>query len=271
MVGAMERHNISSTHFTILGLFTRKESAHLLFATISAIFLTTLLANGMMVFLIHTDSHLHTPMYFLLSHLSLIDMMYISTMVPKMLGRRTISFVGCTAPQFLYLTLVGVKFFLLGLMAYDLYMAFCHSLPYLVLMGCWVCWMIIACSWLGDSLDGFLLIPIIMRFPICGPWEIHHFFCEKPAVLYLACADTALYETVMYNVCVLYADASHSVLCGDHFLCLLPDHSPPHEFHGGQEEGLCHLLIPHAYCDPVLLGHHVHLHAATLLPHTSPG
>ncbi|XP_004841272.1 olfactory receptor 2T1 [Heterocephalus glaber] len=208
MVGATEGHNTSSTDFIFLGLFTREETSGLLFATISAIFLTSLLSNGIMIFLIHTDSHLHTPMYFLLSHLSLIDMMYISTIVPKMLvdymlGQRSISFVACTVQHFLYLTLVGAEFFLLGLMAYDRYVAICHPLRYPVLLSRRVCWMIIAGSWFGGSLDGFLLTPITMSFPFCGSREIHHFFCEAPAVLSLACADTALYEMVMYVCCVL--------------------------------------------------------------------
>ncbi|KFO18761.1 olfactory receptor 2T1 [Fukomys damarensis] len=229
MVGLMEGHNTSSTDFTFLGLFTREETSALLFATISAIFLTALLANGMMIFLIHTDSQLHTPMYFLLSHLSLIDMMYISTIVPKMLvdyvlGQRTISFVGCTAQHFLYLTLVGAEFFLLGLMAYDRYVAICHPLRYPVLMSRRVCWMIIAGSWFGGSLDGFLLTPITMSFPFCGSREIHHFFCEAPAVLSLACADTALYETVMYICCVLMLLIPFSVVIASYARILTTVH-----------------------------------------------
>ncbi|XP_069890178.1 olfactory receptor 2T1 [Dipodomys merriami] len=204
----MERQNISSTDFTFMGLFNREETSSLLFVIISVIFFTALVANGIMIFLINTDPRLHTPMYFLLSHLSFIDMMYISTIVPKMLidyllGQRTISFVGCTAQHFLYLTLVGAEFFLLGLMAYDRYVAICNPLRYPVLMSRRICWMIIAGSWFGGSLDGFLLTPITMSFPFCGSREINHFFCEAPAVLKLACADTALYETVMYVCCVL--------------------------------------------------------------------
>ncbi|XP_028616519.1 olfactory receptor 2T1 [Grammomys surdaster] len=204
----MEGYNTSSTDFTFMGLFNTEETSGLVFATISVIFLTALVANGIMIFLIHTDTHLHTPMYFLLSHLSFIDMMYISTIVPKMLvdyllGQRTISFVGCTAQHFLYLTLVGAEFFLLGLMAYDRYVAICNPLRYPVLMSRRICWIIIAGSWFGGSLDGFLLTPITMSFPFCSSREINHFFCEAPAVLKLACADTALYETVMYVCCVL--------------------------------------------------------------------
>ncbi|XP_007516520.1 olfactory receptor 2T1 [Erinaceus europaeus] len=225
----MERHNTSSTDFTFRGLFNSKNFSGFLFAIISVIFFTALMTNGAMIFLIRTDSRLHTPMYFLLSHLSFIDMMYISTIVPKMLvdyllGQSTISFVGCTAQHFLYLTLVGAEFFLLGLMAYDRYVAICNPLRYPVLMSRRVCWMIIAGSWFGGSLDGFLLTPITMSFPFCNSREINHFFCEAPAVLKLACADTALYETVMYVCCVLMLLIPFSVVIASYTRILTAVH-----------------------------------------------
>uniref|UniRef100_G3TW16 Olfactory receptor n=1 Tax=Loxodonta africana TaxID=9785 RepID=G3TW16_LOXAF len=214
----MEEYNTSSTEFTFMGLFGRKDTAGLLFAIVTVIFFTALMANGVMIFLIHTDSCLHTPMYFLLSHLSFIDMMYISTIVPKMLvdymlGQRTISFVGCTAQHFLYLTLVGAEFFLLGLMAYDRYVAICSPLRYPVLMSRKVCWMIIAGSWFGRSLDGFLLTPITMSFPFCNSREINHFFCE-----------TSLYETVMYVCCVLMLLIPFSVVIASYARILTTVH-----------------------------------------------
>ncbi|XDB52152.1 hypothetical protein AB1E18_005698 [Capra hircus] len=229
LMGSMEEYNTSSTDFTFLGLFNRKETSGLLFAIISIIFFTALMANGVMIFLIRTDSHLHTPMYFLLSHLSFIDMMYISTIVPKMLvdyllDQRTITFVGCTAQHFLYLTLVGAEFFLLGLMAYDRYVAICNPLRYPILMSRRVCWMIIAGSWFGGSLDGFLLTPITMSFPFCNSREINHFFCEAPAVLKLACTDTALYETVMYVCCVLMLLIPFSVVIASYAQILTTVH-----------------------------------------------
>ncbi|XP_014927784.1 olfactory receptor 2T1 [Acinonyx jubatus] len=228
-MGSMEVYNTSSTDFTLMGLFNKKDISGLLFAIVSIIFFTALMANGIMIFLIHTDSRLHTPMYFLLSHLSFIDMMYISTIVPKMLvdyllGQRTISFMGCTAQHFLYLTLVGAEFFLLGLMAYDRYVAICNPLRYPVLMSHQVCWMIIAGSWFGGFLDGFLLTPITMTFPFCNSREINHFFCEAPAVLSLACADTALYETVMYVCCVLMLLIPFSVVIASYAQILTTVH-----------------------------------------------
>ncbi|KAM5299898.1 uncharacterized protein ACOB6Z_009948 [Ctenodactylus gundi] len=225
----VEGHNMSSADFAFVGLFSGDGTAGLLFAVVSVIFFTALLANGTMVLLIHVDPRLHTPMYFLLSHLSLIDTMYISTIVPKMLanhllGQRTISFVGCTAQHFLYLTLVGAEFFLLGLMAYDRYVAICHPFRYPILMSRRVCWLIVAGSWFGGALDGFLLTPITMSLPFCGSREIQHYFCEAPAVLRLACADTALYETVMYVCCVLMLLVPFSVVTASYARILTAVH-----------------------------------------------
>ncbi|XP_040830858.1 olfactory receptor 2T6 [Ochotona curzoniae] len=193
--------------FILAGLFPQGGTAGLLFIVICAVFFTAMLANGIMVFLIHMDTQLHTPMYFLLSHLSLIDMMYISTIVPKMLvnylqGHGTISFVGCTAQFFLYMGFVGAEFFLLGLMAYDRYVAICNPLRYPVLMSRRVCWLILASSWSGGALDSFLLTPLTMRLPFCASHRINHFFCEAPTMLRLACGNKAAYERVMYVCCV---------------------------------------------------------------------
>uniref|UniRef100_A0A8D2H124 Olfactory receptor n=1 Tax=Urocitellus parryii TaxID=9999 RepID=A0A8D2H124_UROPR len=252
-------------------LFGTQETGGLLFAVVCVVFFTSLTANGVMVLLIRADARLHTPMYFLLSHLSLIDMLYISTIVPKMLvdylrGQRTISFAGCTAQHFLYLTLVGAEFFLLGLMAYDRYVAICSPLRYPVLMSRRVCWLIVAGSWLGGSLDGFLLTPITMSFPFCGSRDIDHFFCEAPAVLRLACADTALYETVMYACCVLMLLTPSSVVVASYARILAVVSSAE-----GRKKAFAtcssHMIVVTLFYG----GRHVHLHGAPGLPPASAG
>uniref|UniRef100_A0A8C5KSB9 Olfactory receptor 2T6-like n=2 Tax=Jaculus jaculus TaxID=51337 RepID=A0A8C5KSB9_JACJA len=127
----MDGNKSFPSDFTLVGLFTHGKASGVIFSVICVIFFMAMMANGVMIFLIHVDVHLHTPMYFLLSHLSFIDMMYISTIVPKMLtdylaGKKTISFAACTAQYFLYMGFVGAEFFLLGLMAYDRYVAICN-------------------------------------------------------------------------------------------------------------------------------------------------
>ncbi|XP_007955766.1 olfactory receptor 2T2 [Orycteropus afer afer] len=198
----------NSTDFILLGLITHPLFPGLIFAVVFSIFVVAVTANVVMILLIHVDSRLHTPMYFLLSQLSIMDTIYICITVPKMLQdllskEKTISFFGCAIQIFLYLTLIGGEFFLLGLMAYDRYVAVCNPLRYPLLMNRRICLFMVVGSWVGGSLDGFMLTPVTMSFPYCGSREINHFFCEIPAVLKLSCIDTSLYETLMYSCCVV--------------------------------------------------------------------
>ncbi|KAK7810408.1 hypothetical protein U0070_002972 [Myodes glareolus] len=204
----MESIYQNSTDFILLGLITHPTFPGLIFAVVFSIFVVAVTANLVMIMLIRVDSRLHTPMYFLLSQLSIMDTVYICITVPKMLQDllskdKTISFLGCALQIFLYLTLIGGEFFLLGLMAYDRFVAVCSPLRYPIIMSPRVCLLMVLGSWAGGSLDGFMLTPVTMSFPYCGSREINHFFCEIPAVLKLSCTDTSLYETLMYACCVL--------------------------------------------------------------------
>ncbi|XP_058389438.1 LOW QUALITY PROTEIN: olfactory receptor 2T6-like [Diceros bicornis minor] len=218
-----------ASDFTLTGLFNHNKASGFLFSIICGIIFMAMVANGVMIFLIHIDIHLHTPMYFLLSHLSFIDMMYVSTIVPKMLldylmCKRTISFISCTAQDFLYVGFVGVDFFLLGLMAYDCYRVICNPLHYPVLMSHQVCWMILASSWFGGALDSFLLTPITMSLPFCASHKRNHFFCEAPTMLRLTCGDKAIYEIVMYTCCVIMLLIPFSVVIASYGQILIMVH-----------------------------------------------
>ncbi|XP_071467872.1 olfactory receptor 2T27 [Marmota flaviventris] len=212
--------------FVLLGLFSGSRFPWLLFSLILLVFVISIASNTTMILLIRADPRLHTPMYFLLSQLSLMDILYISTIVPKMLldqatSQRAISFAGCTAQHFLYLTLAGAEFFLLGLMSYDRYVAICHPLRYPVLMSRKVCLLIVVAAWLGGSADGFLLTPVTMQFPFCASRAINHFFCEVPALLKLSCRDTSAYETAMYVCCILMLLIPFSVISASYTRILI--------------------------------------------------
>ena len=114
--------------FTLVGLFSQSKHPALLAVVIFVVFLMALSGNALLILLILSDTHLHTPMYFFISQLSLMDMMYISVTVPKMLmdqvlGSHKISPAACGMQMFLYLTLAGSEFFPLAAMSYDYSMA----------------------------------------------------------------------------------------------------------------------------------------------------
>ncbi|XP_017501918.3 olfactory receptor 2T8-like [Manis javanica] len=220
----MENRNATS-YFILLGLFNHSGAHLFLFVMTLAVAFTSLLGNALVILLIHRDPRLHKPMYFLLSQLSLMDMMLVCTIVPKMAAdyvteRKSISPTGCGVQIFFLLTLGGGECFLLAAMSYDHYVAICHPLRYSVLMSWQLCLRMTWVSWFLGAADGLLQAAATLSFPFCRGHEIDHFFCEAPALVRLACADTSVFEYTMYICCVLMLLVPFSLILTSYSLIL---------------------------------------------------
>ncbi|XP_014684976.1 olfactory receptor 7D4-like [Equus asinus] len=191
------------SEFLLLGLSEDPELQPLLFGVFLSMYLITVLGNLLIILVIGTDSHLHTPMYFFLSNLSFIDICFISTTIPKMLVNiqtqsKDISYMGCLT-QVCFLTIfVGLDNFLLTVMAYDRFVAICHPLHYTVIMNPRLCGLLVLISWLIIFWISLIHILLIMRLTFCIGTEIPHFFCELAQVLKLARSDTLINNIFLY-------------------------------------------------------------------------
>ncbi|XP_025310784.1 olfactory receptor 2L5-like [Canis lupus baileyi] len=199
----MENYNQTLTDFLLLGLFPSSRIGLFLFILIVFIFLMALFGNLSMIILIIVDTHLHTPMYFLLSQLSLMDLNYISTIVPKMVsdylfGNKSISLIGCEVQSFFFLTLAVAEALLLTSMAYDRYVAICFPLHYPIRMSKKLCVLMITGSWTIGSINSCAHTAYAFHIPYCRSRTINHFFCDVPAMLTLACMDTWVYEYTVF-------------------------------------------------------------------------
>ncbi|KAM6224144.1 olfactory receptor 2T34-like [Rhynchocyon petersi] len=215
----------SSTYFILTGLFDQIKYAVFLYNLTFILFLMALAGNALLIFLIHRDSCLHTPMYFFIHQLSLMDLMYICVTVPKMIvgqvtGDNTISSLGCGVQMFFHLTLAGAEFSLLAAMAYDRYAAICRPLHYQLLMKPRICQVLVSGCWFLGMFDGFVFAPMTLSFPYCHSRKIQNFFCEAPALLKLSCSDTSLYEMLMYLCCVLMLLIPISIISTSYVLIL---------------------------------------------------
>uniref|UniRef100_A0A7N5KAS6 Olfactory receptor n=1 Tax=Ailuropoda melanoleuca TaxID=9646 RepID=A0A7N5KAS6_AILME len=220
-----DANDTTEINFILLGLFNHTLTHVFLFSMVLTIFLTSLMGNTLMILLIHEDPQLHTPMYFLLSQLSLMDMMLVSTIIPKMatnylMGTKSISPAGCGTQIFLFLTLGGGECFLLAAMAYDRYVAICHPLRYPILMNQKLCLHMTTGSWLLGGVDGLIQAGATLSFPYCHSREINHFFCEAPSLVRLACDDTTFFEFFMYVCCILMLLIPLSLILASYSLIL---------------------------------------------------
>ncbi|XP_006107454.1 olfactory receptor 7A10-like [Myotis lucifugus] len=198
------------SEFLLLGFSEEPELQPLIFGLFLSMYLITVLGNLFIILAVSSDSHLHTPMYFFLSNLSLVDICFTSTTVPKMLVNfqtqsKAITYAGCITQLYFFLLFGGLDDFLLAVMAYDRYVGICHPLHYMVIMNPRLCGLLVLMSWVIGVLNSLLQSLIVLPLSFCTDLEIPNFFCELKEVVQLACSDTFLNNMVMYFVAVLLA------------------------------------------------------------------
>ncbi|XP_039766210.1 olfactory receptor 1G1 [Ornithorhynchus anatinus] len=207
----MERGNQTSiSEFLLLGLSDRAEQQQPLFVLFLWMYLLGVLGSLLIILAIGSDPHLHTPMYFFLTNLSLADICFLSTTVPKMLvniqtHNKSISYARCLVQMYFFILLVSLDHFLLTGMAYDRYVAICHPLHYTTIMSPWLCALVVAGSWLISSLHALTHTLLVVRLSFCSSHEILHFFCDLYQVLKLSCSSILINEVVVFVIAVVLA------------------------------------------------------------------
>ncbi|XP_036898850.1 olfactory receptor 7A17-like [Sturnira hondurensis] len=208
--------------FLLLGLSEAPELQPVLFGLFLSIYLITVLGNLLIILAVCSDSHLHTPMYFFLSNLSLADICFTSTTIPKMLVNiqtqsKVITYAGCITQMYFFLFFAGLDDFILTLMAYDRYVAICHPLQYMVIMNSRLCGLLVLVSYVTSPLYSLLQTLMVLQLSFCEDLEIPHFFCEFHHMVQLACSDNFVENIMMYF--------GLGMMCGGPFVGILYSYS----------------------------------------------
>ncbi|XP_047373807.1 olfactory receptor 142-like [Sciurus carolinensis] len=183
------------TELIITGLFQDPEVQRVCFVLFLPVYLATTLGNGLIIVMVSVSKSLCSPMYFFLGYLSLVEITYSSTVVPKFITDlltkvKTISLKGCLA-QIFFSHFFGVtEILLLVVMAYDRYVATCKPLHYMNIMSRQLCHTLVAGSWLGGFIHSIIQVLITIPLPFCGRNVIDHYFCDLQPLFKLACSDT---------------------------------------------------------------------------------
>nr|XP_038022117.1 olfactory receptor 14C36-like [Anas platyrhynchos] len=192
--------NVSSvSEFLLLAFADTHELQLLHFALFLGIYLAALLGNGLILSAVACHHRLHTPMYFFLLNLALLDLGCISTTLPKAMANalwdtRAISYQGCAAQVFLFVFFITAEYCILTVMAYDRYVAICKPLHYGSLVGSRACAQMAAAAWGSGFLNAVLHTANTFSLPLCQGNAVDQFFCEIPHILKLSCSDAYLRE-----------------------------------------------------------------------------
>ncbi|XP_057583074.1 olfactory receptor 8K1-like [Hippopotamus amphibius kiboko] len=202
----MEKHNHTGIHkdtgFILMGITDSPEMQAPLFGIFLVIYLVTVMGNLGMVILTHLDSKLHTPMYFLLRHLSITDLGYSTVIGPKMMvnfvvHKNTISYNWCAAQLAFFEIFIITELFILPAMAYDRCVAICKPLLYLVIMTRKVCWGLVLTPYLYSTFLSLFLTIKLFKLSFCGSNIISYFYCDTVPLISMLCSDTHELELII--------------------------------------------------------------------------
>ncbi|KAM7051348.1 olfactory receptor 6M1 [Molossus nigricans] len=208
------------SEFTLTSFPALRELQILLFVILLLTYTVTATGNIIIIALIWTDNRLQTPMYFFLSNLSFLDILYTTVVTPKLLacllgGKKTISFAGCITQTYFFFFLGTVEFILLAVMSFDRYVAICHPLRYTIIMNSKTCLLQVLSCWVGAFWSVLVPTIVVTRLPYCSK-EINHFFCDIAPLLQVACIDTHLIEKIDFLLSALVILSSLAFTTGSY-------------------------------------------------------
>ncbi|KAG8568523.1 hypothetical protein GDO81_014043 [Engystomops pustulosus] len=201
----IKQNDTSDSGFILLGFSYLQNHRIVLFLVFFMLYLLTLLGNTITILIICLDLHLRTPMYLFIGNLSFLDICNTCVTIPKMLiniltKRQFISYAGCVTQMFCFTFLASSECVLLGVMAYDRYLAICNPLHYMEIMSNRVCMALASAPWMTGFLQSSIQTIFTFQLPFCQPRIINSFFCEIPSLLKLSCSVTFFNEILLFCV-----------------------------------------------------------------------
>ncbi|KAM8952796.1 olfactory receptor 6C74-like [Pelodytes ibericus] len=199
-----ETNQTTWNYFIIIGISDVPELQVLIFLLVLLIYLLTLGGNITILLLVFLDPHLHTPMYFFLCNLSILDMSSISVTLNKIFiifisGDRTISFLSCMVQLCMFSWLSGNELILLAAMSYDRYVAICNPLRYSMVMNHRVCVLLTAFCWTLSLAQVLPPVVILARLSCYTSNAVNHFFCDIIPLMKLSCSDTSILKLLIFT------------------------------------------------------------------------
>ncbi|KAM9312216.1 olfactory receptor 1500-like [Gastrophryne carolinensis] len=196
----MDGKNVTMiTVIHLLGLQTPQSITCLVFFGFLMIYCGIICGNLLIITLVLNHKALHSPMYFFLSHLSVLDILLVTVVLPNMLHtilvNEAIMLFSACITQFYFFGVPEIsECLLLTVMSYDRYLAICKPLHYNLVMSNKFCWMMVITSWTLASLLLLNDTVKLSKLQFCGPNIIDHFFCDLDPILKLSCSDTTFFQ-----------------------------------------------------------------------------
>ncbi|KAM3912224.1 olfactory receptor 8G50-like [Leptodactylus fuscus] len=195
---------VNVTHFIIVGISNVPGLKLPIFLLALLIYLLTLSGNMIIALLVCLDCHLHTPMYFFLANLSILDMSSSTITLYRILigfvsGSTMVSYGDCVLQMYVWASLIGLELLILSAMSYDRYVAICKPLQYHMIMSFRLCGLLASICWVSAFLQSLPHTIVVIGFSCFESIKINHFFCDILPLKYITCSDTTLLDYLILS------------------------------------------------------------------------
>ncbi|XP_077329944.1 olfactory receptor 5J3-like [Lithobates pipiens] len=204
--------------FEFSGLSDDKELTPFLFMLFLFVYIVSICGNSGMMTIVYISPSLHTPMYYFLSYLSMVDLFYSSVIAPKMLSdllsdRKLITFLGCALQFYFFSAMIGTELLVLSIMAYDRYVAICRPLHYILIMTKKKCLSLVLLTLSMGFLHSVAQTVSLFSLEYCKSNFIDHFYCDIPPLVRLSCSETRTCTIVtLFFVCLFTISSTMTIL-----------------------------------------------------------
>ncbi|KAM9323921.1 olfactory receptor 5V1-like [Gastrophryne carolinensis] len=199
-----------TTYFIIAGFSDQPTLQISMSILVLFVYLITLGGNVTILLLVCQDRQLHTPMYFFLSNLSILDICCSTNNLHHILlsfisGDKTISVLGCLIQIFIFLSLTCGELLILAAMSYDRYVAICNPLRYNMIMSFQICTLLALTCWAWGALESVPILLELFKLTCYKSNTINHFFCDIIPVMKLTCSNTSFLDLYILTIGVVIA------------------------------------------------------------------
>ncbi|OCT98062.1 hypothetical protein XELAEV_18010290mg [Xenopus laevis] len=197
--------SVNQTTFTLVGFSLGLQMQICMFIVFLGIYLVSVMGNVVILAVTSLRKSLHTPMYFFLCNMAVLDIGFISCTLPKLLtilssNNKSIAFIGCILQLYFYMCLGSTEFYMLAIMSVDRYVAISYPLRYSTIMTMNVSLLLILLSWVFGFLAFLYPIALLLDLSFCGPFVLNHFFCECSVLVKVSCSDTQTFD-MLFSSC----------------------------------------------------------------------
>ncbi|XP_053545582.1 olfactory receptor 8D1-like [Bombina bombina] len=199
-----EMNQTMVTYFIMKGISDVPQLQAPIFILVLVLYLMTLGSNMTILYLVCRDPHLHTPMYFFLGNLSILDMSHTTVTSHRVLvnfisGHNSISYVSYLLQFYIFVSLAANQLLILTAMSYDRYVAICNPLCYHMTMSRTVCVLLAIFCWVISFLETLPYVVLVAQYTCYRSNIINHFFCDVMPLLKLTCSDTTVFYILVFS------------------------------------------------------------------------